>query len=268
MTSFNLETGRGRLGATELADRLRSDILAKRCAPEERLESIADLSKRWNLAPVTVRRALAILERDGFITVRHGLGAFVSRRAEVDSHPLAGFDGDSAQDGPQWQVRILAVRLAAPRPDAAPALHCPEQEKLAVIERLRLLGGVPVVLQHSYAARSLEPLFRSLKPSQSLYDLIRRRTGHEICRSAETVTIASVGPEQADLLRLPAGARVWLSRRLSIARSGAPVLWDEAWLHPDYCRLNVERRGRESDVRLDFDLPADRPDAVELKRKL
>ncbi len=62
----------------QLADLLRARIESGELAPGDRLPSIVSLSQEHDLAPVTVRKAITQLQREGLIESRVGWGTFVA----------------------------------------------------------------------------------------------------------------------------------------------------------------------------------------------
>ena len=63
--------------ADSLAGRVQSLIASGRYAVGERLPSIAQMARDYNVGPPTLREAIKKLEALGLVTVRHGSGVFV-----------------------------------------------------------------------------------------------------------------------------------------------------------------------------------------------
>ncbi len=64
-----------------LMEELKKDIISGKRKPGERLPSENELSAACHVSRHTVRKALSILEQEGFIEAEHGRGTFVSRKA-------------------------------------------------------------------------------------------------------------------------------------------------------------------------------------------
>lgn len=112
----------------QVAEQFREAVAAGRLTVGERLPSVRDLSRRLVVNPQTITRAYAELEREGLVTIRAGVGAFVVE----DESTLS----DSAR---RERLAELADRLAR----EAARLGCtPEQIMAAVAERC--LGTHPV----------------------------------------------------------------------------------------------------------------------------
>jgi GntR family transcriptional regulator len=65
----------------QLQQQLQQRILAGQLPDGEQLPSVRDLSARLGINPLTVTKVYQILEREGFVETRRGLGTFVSHQA-------------------------------------------------------------------------------------------------------------------------------------------------------------------------------------------
>lgn len=74
-----------------LMEQLKEDILSGRIQAGEKLPSENELAASFSISRHTVRKALSILENDGYITARHGKGTFCSERMihRNNSHNIA-----------------------------------------------------------------------------------------------------------------------------------------------------------------------------------
>ncbi len=64
----------------QLAGILRSRIEDGELQPGDRIPSVVSLAQEYDLAPGTVRKALAQLQREGLVESRVGWGTFVAVR--------------------------------------------------------------------------------------------------------------------------------------------------------------------------------------------
>ena len=79
----------------EIAQSLRERIQANAAAPGTRLDNQRSLAREFGVTLMTLRQALEVLERDGLITRRHGLGTFVARPSiDYDILHLRALAGD------------------------------------------------------------------------------------------------------------------------------------------------------------------------------
>ncbi len=66
----------------QISDQVREQILSGELQPGERLPSIRELAEQLTTSVITVRRAYADLEAEGYIYTRAGQGTFVSHRPQ------------------------------------------------------------------------------------------------------------------------------------------------------------------------------------------
>ena len=62
----------------ELTDKLRNQILNGDVKPKDKLPSENELSETYKVSRQTVRKALGILQEEGYIYTEHGRGTFCS----------------------------------------------------------------------------------------------------------------------------------------------------------------------------------------------
>jgi len=60
-------------------DQIRQQILAGQLAPDQKLDSVRELSTRLKVNPMTISKAYSLLETEGLLERRRGIGLFVAR---------------------------------------------------------------------------------------------------------------------------------------------------------------------------------------------
>ena len=65
----------------QLQQQVQQRILTGQLADGEQLPSVRDLSAQLGINPLTVSKVFQLLERDGFVETRRGLGTYVSHQA-------------------------------------------------------------------------------------------------------------------------------------------------------------------------------------------
>jgi GntR family transcriptional regulator len=79
----------------QLQQQLQQRILAGQLPHGEQLPSVRDFSAELGINPLTVTKVYQILEREGFVETRRGLGTFVSHQS-----PALKIDARRRQIGP------------------------------------------------------------------------------------------------------------------------------------------------------------------------
>ncbi len=65
----------------QLQQQVQQRILTAQLVDGEQMPSVRDLSAQLGLNPLTVSKVYQLLERDGFVETRRGLGTYVSHQA-------------------------------------------------------------------------------------------------------------------------------------------------------------------------------------------
>src|SRR5262245_46050288 len=135
----------------QIAEVLRERIADGSPGPGGRLDDQRSLAREFGVTLMTLRQALDLLDRDGLITRRHGLGTFVSPQVlDYDILHWRTLAGDLSATGKPVLTRFLRSHFTAGDAQAARALGVVEGARLFVLERLRLVGGRPMSFQASY----------------------------------------------------------------------------------------------------------------------
>jgi GntR family transcriptional regulator len=62
----------------QIADQIKDAVATKVLKPESKLPSIREMSKELKISIITIKRAYADLEKEGYIFTRSGMGSFVA----------------------------------------------------------------------------------------------------------------------------------------------------------------------------------------------
>ena len=188
---------------------------------------------------MTLRQALDLLERDGLIARRHGLGTFVARPAiDYDILQLRALAGDLSALGEDVATRFLRSHFAAADRRVGEALGLAEQAQVFVLERLRLVDGEPVSFQASYLPGALgaEVSHADLAVTP-LRQVLTFKLGIEIAAARETVSAVSLDRRAARELGCRPGIAAFRSDRVSVGPDGTPIVYDRVFIPGDRFRI-------------------------------
>lgn len=213
----------------QLADLLRQRIDEGDLSPGDRIPSESQLGDTYSLSRITIRQALADLERDGLLERVPGKGTFVRRRgSHVERFTrLTGFGENVAAQGLTPGYRTL---VAEPRrvPKAIAERLRSHSDKAFVIERVLLADGEPIAEHTSYLplwiVRSAAPDAFSIDALNqgSLYQIIAQ-TGCRMDRADEVVEPGLATHEEAQRLETHEGALVLRVARSGVDEDGIPL---------------------------------------------
>lgn len=164
--------------------------------PTER--ALADL---YGCSIITVRRALDELRRERRIERRAGVGTFVCAPPIArDLTALTSFSEEMTARGLEPETQVLAVREERAPAAVAEALDVAPGAPIAYVERLRIAGGEPLLLEEvRLPAERLPRLTLAELERGSLYDLLERHAAGPV-RAEERIEPVLPGARAARLL--------------------------------------------------------------------
>ena len=222
---------------------LRQRILDGELAPGTQLRPQQALADEFGVTLMTLRQAVAALERDGLIWAARGKGTFVADQPiDISVGNLSSFAEQMRTAGIEMTTEVLGIEVVDTVEAARAALALETSGELYCLTRRRRTGGVPIALQRSYMERGVvlvEPGAELM--DDSLYDSIRAKTGWRVAEAQESVTAIGLTPEDAASLETASGCPALLSIRTSINQFGRPFLYDEAVLVGGRCSIIANR---------------------------
>lgn len=237
-----LQIARGAVPATtQLAEALKAQIIAQRLPGGGRLPSEKELIDRTGLSRVTVRAAVGMLERQGLLVRRQGLGTFVAEPvAQELGSGVRTITEVLSDSGVAPQVDVLShENIVAPQ-SISEILGLPEV--LCVRRRFRV-GEEPLAIVTAYLptglGQAVGPLLSGAPADETTYTMWERRLGVHIARATYEIHAAGASQETADALGLAAGAPVLVVDRISYDDDDKPLEVVVFHHRPDRYRFSV-----------------------------
>lgn len=198
-----------------VAERLLKELQAGSWRDGALIPSETRLQESYGISRSTVRRALAILEKDGHIERRQGLGSFFrSHKIGKRISSRVDFHSEGRTHGQRPSTRALSFTARSPGLSEV-AVFGPEARRGVVeLRRLRLLNGQPTVYQTSVLCHvGIEDMKRSDFEDVSLYTLFRTRFGIVVSTVSETLEAVNAPAEVARIIGIEPGTAVFNTHR-------------------------------------------------------
>src|SRR5919201_1137710 len=195
LTIAPVKPGRGPAHA-QIEEWLEGEIAHGRLAPGDRLPPERELAGRLRVSRMTLRQALASLERRGLVTRQVGRegGTFVDE-PKLELAGLAGLSDQLRSLGLTAGARVLsAVERDATAVETA-ALG--RATRVYELRRVRLASGEPVALERGVFPADAYPGLLHESLEGSLYALMRERRDEVPARAVERLEAAPTDAEEA-----------------------------------------------------------------------
>lgn len=223
----------------QIAQNLRERIQSGAQAPGARLDNQRHLAREFGVTLMTLRQALELLERDGLITRRHGLGTFVARPSiDYDILHLRAFAGDLTALGEDVATRFLRSAFTRGDRQVARALGLGPGARVFLLERLRLVDGLPMSFQASFLPAPMgEEVAKADLAATPLRQVLSFKLGIEITGARETVSAVPLERRAARELGCRPGIAAFRSDRVSTGPDGTPIVYDRVFIPGDRFRI-------------------------------
>jgi GntR family transcriptional regulator len=227
-----------------LAATLRSRINQGTYPAGTRLPSEPDLAAELGVSRPTLREALRVLARDGWLVRRHGSGTFVADRAVVSNSIDVNFGvGELIRlAGKKPGTGHLAYRLDPADEWLAERLQIGPGSDVEILTRVRTADGVPVVHSVDYVPAGLLPPGSLANPSASLYELLAG-AGHPVAQGIAHLRAVQATAALAAQLGVARRAPLMRIEQVDHDAAGTPVVFSVEHHLPEAFDVVLRRHG-------------------------
>ncbi len=221
---------------------LPDSIAEGELAPGDRLPGERDLAAALGVSRMTLRHALAGLERRGVLVRRPGRagGAFVAEpKIDCDLTGLAGFTEQMRRAHRQAGARVLRAHTVGAAPVVATALRVPPGTEVHEIVRIRSANQLALAIEQSSFPAEHFPDLLEHPLTGSLYGLLERHYMHHPHTAAEYLEPVTASAEDAAALEITPGTALMRVERTAISVAGLPVEYARDLYRADRVRLMI-----------------------------
>lgn len=200
-----------------------------------RIPTEGELSARFGVSRVTVRRALEMLVQDGYLESRQGSGYRVVTLSPASDTCLTSFTDAMLRAGREPTTELLGLDALAPGDPATADLPAGLRDReVTRIRRLRRVDGVPRMLVVTYAPTALLPSvapedFPGAGPGQSILRILAGRFGLDWSAACEDISPVLADEGLAALFAVPQGAPILRQSCSAFAEDGAVVFHEDVF---------------------------------------
>lgn len=233
---------------TEIAEQsLRRAIAQGTFRPGSQLPTEAELCQMLGVSRTVVREALRVLEEDGLVARRHGVGTFVR------DHPILknlnfnfGITEMIQSAGLIPGTSYFAIRSESADEEKAEQLRIARGTALITVERVRTADGRPVVYSLDTLTESLvqragfDP---ELLRTRSIYDMLQNSLGMVIEYGIARLLPVAPPEAVAEKLQLLPNALTLYIVQTDYSPDDEPLVYSQEYHLPDAFDFIVWRRG-------------------------
>ena len=227
----------------QLADVLRGRIARGQWRTGDQVPTLDELTQEFEVARVTVRQAIELLEREGLLSAQQGRGTFVTAAPRGLERPLrlqtslAELAAVYRHDKP----RLTLLEEAAAMPALEPADGRPAR-RYHFMRRVHSREDVPYcvisIYLENHVFRMAAPRFRRETVIPVLLDLPHVK----ISRASQTLTVSAADVEVAGFLGVPVNSPVAEVRRVCVNDQGTVIYLGHVTYRGDFMRIEMDQK--------------------------
>ncbi len=182
---------------------IREQITGKQYNIGSILPPEPELEKEFGVSRTTVRRAIELLVRDGFLSVRQGFGTqVISRKAVQNLNKFSSISESLTKGGRQIGLRSCFIERVGATEEIAKLLGVPVRTPLICVHRIKMSDGKPISLIKNYILEQMVPGMDLTQPIDHLYSFLKEHYGIAYTGSRDTISACNATFEMAQLLEI------------------------------------------------------------------
>lgn len=219
----------------QISNRLREQIESGRWKVDEKLPSENELTEKFDVSRVTVRRALQTLENEQLIYRRQGLGSFVKdHRSHQSFVRLRDFVEEMKRSGMEASSKVLTLRPETVPAPVASLLQVDDDAKVLRLDRLRLGDDKPVAFDITWLPMFYGQLIEDYDlEEETIYGILERDYEIPVEKGYYRIEAENAGEYLAGHLRVEAGTALLLIDRLSLTVGEKPIYYQKRYYRTD-----------------------------------
>jgi len=228
----------------ELVLRKLKQLIEEKFKEGDKLPSELELAKLFGVSRATLREALRILEEEGYVVRKHGVGTFVSSRPILQSgmEELQSITKLMEKQGYKPHTKDIIVTKTYPNAKEAHMLRISSTEEIIKIERVRLAESIPVVYcVDRLPAKLFSSEFKFV--GESLFDYLNDKLGVYIAYAiSDIIPMLAEKNNVYKKLNLEKNDVVLLLDQVHFDQNDIPILYSSNYFSPKKFRFYIVRK--------------------------
>lgn len=224
----------------QLAKLLEGQIRSGDLKPGEALPTEMEISARFEISRMTVRRAIAELVAAGMVYTQQGKGTFVaSPKLDNIRFELNNFDADVNQRGLHASTRLLEAKIIRADDQLKEKFDIEsDNARFLYFRTVVSAEDEPLAYEKKYTIYSKsKPILESELKDPSLPGLIATHSGYMPVSAKKVLQVAAASQEEASVLGIALNTPVFLIEQTIYDPELKPVGWSISFYRGDRYKL-------------------------------
>lgn len=208
---------------TEISEAIIELIKKDNLQQGDKLPSLNQLTKDFNVSKTTIVKSLEILQKNGVIFQVHGSGIFVRRNQKkgmIDLQTNLGFTSDLENEN--LNAKNIEFSVINPPRAVANELGISIYDEVFHVKRLRSMNDLVFCIEESYFKKTMVPYLNEEITSGSIFEYLKTAYNLETGFSDKYLSVSKLSNEEAQLLSLNENDPCQVTKELFYSTNGEP----------------------------------------------
>ncbi|MEW5865589.1 MAG: GntR family transcriptional regulator [Bacillota bacterium] len=213
-----------------------------------KLPSETELAAMAGVSRGTIGRVLSMMEQDGLVTRKHGLGTFVHPKTALMSSRIdytEEFTRLIANNGYTPGIEYIGAQETLPEPRVARYLSLRPGETVLEIKKAFLADGMPIIWCNNIVPqKSVREPYEQDELKRPVYEFLEARCHKQVAYEVVEIVPVLAGMEVGAHLRCDPNTPCLLIEALSFDAQNDPVMFSYQYFREDKIRFKAVRKFR------------------------
>jgi GntR family transcriptional regulator len=230
----------------QLKQVLKGMIETKELEPGDTFWTDEELSHMYSVSRTTVREAVRVLVREGFLVVEQGKRTCVAKPKITRGFlGLTSFTEDMTKKGLVPGYRVVAFNITEPPPEITEKLKIDNNQRVVQLKRQMFANGeligyhITHLPYHVWEKLEVEPDFFN---NNSLYQTLEGKAGITLVDADESIEVGYADKETAKMLLVRKGDPLLMMTKVVYDENGIPVECVTTIYRPDRYKYEIHHR--------------------------
>jgi len=179
----------------------------------------SDLCEQFDVSRTTLRKAMELLEQEGFINIQQGRGTEVlDYKTTQKLNYVTSFSETLEAKGFTVQSKSMFIDMVVPPNNVLEDLLLLPETQVVRIQRIQLANNKPIAIITNYIIADLVPGILSDSGSfVSLYHHLEKKYGIKISSARDVIKAKMADFLESELLQIPTGSPLLVDRRITFS---------------------------------------------------
>ncbi len=216
----------------QLMQKIKNSIGNGELQVGSRIPTEQEMCSEYGVSRITVRKAIADLEKQGILEKKQGKGTFVTVPAiRRKLHEVNSFHDTCRMNGKKPSTKVLGQKAVQALPIDEEELGVAPGSRVVETVRIHYADGIPVILEENHFSMAYSYLLES-DLAGSLYTLLEE-CGAEPAQATHVISLKKATPNIARLLRVEQEATLMYLHEVIFDKKGRPLHTSRQYIRGD-----------------------------------